>query len=121
MAVKPSPLGPVIRIAPCGELDADPVYTYELDMLVAGSPGSQLLGVAYALLGFAGALLITIFTTHIPVDRTYDTFVMGAMVTGLGGVLCLIFGIKGFRGNRALVNEIKARMPPPSVPMPPTP
>ncbi len=129
MPPKPSPLRPIIRIAPFGELDAYPVYTHELDQLAAGSPGSQLLGIAYALIGFAGALAIAIFGTDIPSNRAYDAFVMGAMVTGLGGVVCLALGVKGFQGDRALVAKIKSRMPPtadpipapPSPPVPPTP
>lgn len=119
MPVKPRPLRPIIRIAPMGELDAYPVYTHELDMLAAGSPGSQLLGLSYALIGFAVALAIAIFGTDINSDRTYSVFVMGAMVTGLGGLVCLTLGLKGFQSNKSLVAEIKLRMPPPPVPMPP--
>ena len=51
----------------------------------------------------------------------YSVFVIGAMVTGLGGILCLFLGLKGYQSNKSLVAEIKLRMPPPSVPMPPTP
>ena len=97
------------------------MYEYELDLLAAGSPGSQLLGVSYALIAFAGATLIAVFGTDIPSDRTYAVFVMASMVTGLGGLLCLILGLKGYQSNKSLVAEIKSRMPPPSVPMPPTP
>ena len=121
MPAKPNSLGPIVRVAPLGLLNAYPVYEYELDLLAAGSPGSQLLGVAYALLGFAGALLITIFTTHIPENRTCDVFVIGAAVSSLGGVLCLFLGLKGYQSNKSLVAEIKSRMPPPPVPIPPTP
>ena len=84
------------------------------------------MGISYALIGFAVALAIAIFGTDIPSNRAYDAFVMGAMVSSLGGVVCLALGIKGFQGNRALVAKIKSRMPPtadpvPDSPMPPTP
>ena len=121
MPDKPNPFLPVVQVAPLGPLNAYPVYEYELDRLAAGSPGSQLLAIAYALIAFAGALAVAIFGTDIPSDRTYSVFVIGAMVTGLGGILCLFLGLKGYQSNKSLVAEIKLRMPPPSVPMPPTP
>jgi len=77
MPAKPKPLLPIVRVAPLGLLNAYPVYEYELDLLVAGSPGSQLLGLSYALIGFAVALAIAIFGTDINSDRTYSVFVMG--------------------------------------------
>lgn len=121
MPPKPSPQVPVIRVAPLGPLNAYPVYEYELDLLAAGSPGSRLLGVSYGLIGFAGALVIALFGTDIPSDRAYTVFVLAAMVTGFGGALCAFLGLKGFQSTKSLVTEIKLRMPPPSVPTPPTP
>lgn len=120
MPAKPSPFLPVVRVAPFGPLDAYPVYEYELDLLASGAPGSQLLGIAYALIGFAGALVIAIFGTDIPSDRVYSVFVLAALVTGLVGGICLVLGQKGFQTNHVLVAEIKRRMPPPPAePMPP--
>lgn len=121
MPPKPSPQVPVVRVAPLGALNAYPVYEYELDLLAAGSPGSQLLGASYALIGFAGALVIAIFGTDIPSDRTFTVFVLAAMVTGFGGGLCVLLGLRGFQSTKSLVAEIKSRMPPPFVPAPPTP
>src|SRR5215211_6275752 len=107
---KPNPLQPVIRVAPLGELNAYAVYEHELDTLAKGAPGSNLLGISYALIPFSGAFVIAIFGTDIPSNRVFNAFVMTALVTGLAGIICLILGIANYQSNKALVAEIKRRM-----------
>ena len=115
-APKRHPLQPVVRVAPLGELNAYAVYEHELDTLAKGSPGSHILGISYALLPFSGAFLIAIFGTEIPSDRIYYVFVLTSLVTGLAGLICLILGIWNYQSNKALVEEIKRRMPPTATP-----
>lgn len=117
-APPPPPSGPVVRVAPLGELNAYTVYEHELDTLAAGSPGSNLLALSYALLPFAGALVIALIGTEIPSNRVYDAFVLGALVTGIAGGVCVVLGLAGYRSNKDLVAQIKGRMPPAATQLP---
>jgi hypothetical protein len=108
-----------VRVAPLGELNAYAVYEHELDRLAQGSPGSNLLGISYALIPFSGAFVIAIFGTDIPSNRVFNVFVLTALVTGLAGIICLILGVANYRSNKAMVAEIKSRMPPPALPAAP--
>lgn len=120
MPPKPNPLQPVVRVAPLGELNAYAVYEHELDRLTTGSPGSNLLGLSYALIPFSGAFVIAIFGTEIPSNRVFNVFVMTALVTGLAGVIFLVIGMAQYKSNKALVAEIERRMPPPATPAGPS-
>jgi hypothetical protein len=113
---KPNPLLPVVRVAPLGELNAYAVYEHELDTLARGSSGANLLNISYALIPFSGAFVIAIFGTEIPSNRVFTAFILVALVTGLAGLICLLLGIANYQSNKALVAEIKRRMPPPATP-----
>ncbi len=121
------PLHPPVRIAPLGELNAYAVYEHELDALAKGSPGSNLLNFASALLSFAGALLIALLTTKIEPVTLFAAFFSAFLVTLLVGGICLWFGITTYQSNQRLVATIKNRMPPqgtpasPPAPSPPPP
>lgn len=118
MPPKPNPFTPTVRVAPLGEVDASIVYEYELDRLAEGAGGSQLLNLAYALIPFSGAFVITLLSTDIASGRVFNVFVLRALVTGSAGVICLALGRASYRSNQALLATIKRRMPPSTSPAP---
>ena len=99
MAPKQNPLLPVVRVAPLGELNAYAVYEHELDILASGSPGSNFLGISYALIPFSSAFLIALFGTDIPSNRVFNAFVLTALVTGVG---VLFVSFLAYRTTRAI-------------------
>ncbi len=104
---------PVVRVAPLGELNAYTVYEHELDTLAKGSTGSILLNLSFALLPFAGALLITLMTTTIASDRLYLVFLCTCIICFIAGAICLLIGWLSHVSTVALAQEIKNRMPQP--------
>lgn len=105
--------GPVVRIAPLGEIRAWIVYEHELDALASGSPGAILLNFALALLPIALTLFTTLLTVPIEQDRVFYTFVCLTAITFIAGVICLVLWIRDRHSAKVLMNEIKNRMPPP--------
>ena len=118
MPPKPDPLRPLFRIAALTEIDAYIVTEDELERLAAGSPGSQLLSISYALLPVSASFVVAILGTEIPSDPVYSTFVSVAAVTGLVGLICFGLGLSNYKSNKALLAKIKGRMPVSTPPAP---
>jgi len=76
----------------------------------------MLLDVSFALLAFAGGILISLTTGTFTSDRLFFGVLGVFLVSLLGGLICLLLGIMLHRGNIALVNDIKNRMPPQGTP-----
>ncbi len=106
------PPDPVIRYAPLGELKVYLVFEHELDMLAHGSPGSVFLNFAYALIPVAITILATLLSTDVS-GTILVVFVCSFLIFLLAGIICLVVGWRGQLGTRALLEQIKNRMPPP--------
>ncbi len=72
--VEQHPVGPVLRVAPLGELKVYTVTEEELDAIGRGSAGSIFLNFALALLPLSGGFLITLLTTRIEAVGTLVFF-----------------------------------------------
>ncbi len=107
-----SALQPVIRYAPLGQPNVYQVYEHELDALAQGGQGSLFLNFALFLLGVAVTVIATLWSTTIPSDRVYTTFVLVALVTGIAGVVLFALWWKTHQSSTNLITLIKIRMPP---------
>ena len=108
----PPPLSPRIRVAPAVELRIYNVHEHQLDALAQGARGTISLSFALALLPISATLLVTLLTVAISSDRTFAVFVSACIISFVAGLICLVHGLRSYRGTRALVDEIKRQMPP---------
>lgn len=108
------PVGPVLRVAPLGELKVYMVTEEELEAIGRGSSGSILLNFALALLPLAGAFLITLLTTRIEALPTLVFFVSGCIICFIAGAICAILSWHFHASTSQVIEKIKNRMPPSS-------
>jgi hypothetical protein len=116
MAKAPQALQPIVNVAPLGQLNVYVVHEHEIDTFASGSPGSILLDISFALLAFSGGTLVSITTGTFASDRLFFGVFSAFLVSLVAGLICLLVGIRLYRGNKALVNDIKNRMPPQGTP-----
>lgn len=107
-----SRLTPMIRVAPLGELRVYMITEEELNSLGRGSPGSVFLNFALALLPLAASFLVTLLSTSIPSVTGLTFFICGCIVCFITGLICLVFAWQNHVSSKAIVIEIKHRMPP---------
>ncbi|MBX9678072.1 MAG: hypothetical protein K2X38_04850 [Gemmataceae bacterium] len=112
MAKSAQPLQPIVNIAPLGQLSVYVVHEHEIDTLGRGSPGSMLLDLSFALLAFAAGTLVSITTGTFSSDRLFFVVFSAFLVALVAGGICLLVGIKLYQGNKAILSDIKNRMPP---------
>lgn len=104
---------PVIRYAPLGELRVYTVHEHELEVLAQGSPASIYLNFALALLPVAITLFVALITTPVPPGYLYQAFVCVCAMTLIAGIVLLVLWSRQRSGAKALIQQIKNRMPPP--------
>ncbi len=121
---------PLIHVSQLGELNAYLIYEHELDSLdkldadlSKDPPESVYLNFALFLLPVSVSFLITLLTTTIRSDRTYEFFVIVSILAFVLSLLLFALWVRdsrSYRQNRqALLHEraqqiqkIKSRMPP---------
>ena len=102
---------PVMRVAPLGELKVYMVYEHELDSLWRGTPNSNDLSWALALLSSGLTVLLTFYTATFPSDRSYYSFlILGVLAFG-GGLYCLSRWWLNRGAAKQIVDGIRHRMP----------
>jgi hypothetical protein len=107
-----SPVQPVVRVAPLGELRVYLISEAELDTLATGGPDSIFLTFATFFFSAFISFLITLATTEIKNDRLFYSFLI---VCCISGIAALVLGALWWRNrvsSKRLVKEIKRRMPP---------
>lgn len=107
------PAGPIVRVAPLGELRAYTVFEHELDRLAKGTAGSLYLNFALALLSAFVTLLATLVTLSIPPGYAYQSFFSLCVITLIAGLVLMAAWWVSHESSSAIVVEIKQRMPPP--------
>jgi hypothetical protein len=107
------PAGPVVQVAPLGQLNAYTVYEHELDALARGSSGSLHLNFALPLLSLFVGFVVTLSTSKIESDRLFQSFLTVTVICAIAGVILLVLWWREHRSSRHLISEIKGRMPPP--------
>lgn len=105
-------VGPVLRVAPLGELKVYAVTEDELEALGRGSPGSLYLNLGLAMLPVGIAFLITILSADIPSQEGKIFFVCSAVLFSVLGAISLVFAAHHHLSTKSLVQKIKDRMPP---------
>jgi hypothetical protein len=108
-----SKLLPAIRVAPLGELRVYIISEEELNELEHGSPASQNLNFALALLASGLTFLTTLLTTEIDSVKTFVVFVVLTVAFLLVGALLLANWLRIRRSSGGLAQRIRDRMPPP--------
>lgn len=108
------PQPPVIRVAPLGELNAYTVYEHELETLSQGSPAGLFLNFALALLPTAFGIIVTLRSSTMT-DLNYAIFTSASIIFIVAGMICLTLWWRMHRSVKALMDEIKRRMPPPGI------
>jgi ABC-type branched-subunit amino acid transport system permease subunit len=103
---------PAIRVAPLGELRAYVISEDELNELEQGSPASQHLNFALALLASGLSFLTTLVTTQITSTRTFVVFVILTVVFLLVGVILFSNWYRMRGSSKGLAQRIRERMPP---------
>jgi hypothetical protein len=108
-----SNLLPAIRVAPLGELRVYVISEEELNVLEQGSPASQNLNFALALLSSGFTSLATLLATDIQSVRTFVVFVVITVVFLVAGVVLFAGWYRLRRSSQGLAQRIRGRMPPP--------
>jgi hypothetical protein len=85
----------------------------ELDHLSKGSTESIYLNFALFLLPISFTLIVTLLTATISSDRLHQSFVSISAITLIAGLVLLVFWWRNHVSSKALVAQIKNRMPPP--------
>jgi hypothetical protein len=104
---------PAVRVAPLGELRVYIISEEELNELENGSPASQNLNFALALLASGFSFLTTLLTTEIASVRTFAVFVILTVVFLLFGVILFASWYRLRKSSQGLAQRIRDRMPPP--------
>src|SRR5437773_6268200 len=121
---QPSPMTPVIRFAPLGELKVYAVTEAELDELERGSPASIHLNFALFFWGTAASLFVTIRTVSFAADRAFYVFLVAFAATVIAALVFSVLWFVQHRSAKSLIKRIRNRMPPPTgiqEPVPPAP
>lgn len=109
----PAPIAmPAIRVAPLGELRVYVISEDELNEPEQGSPASQHLNFALALLASGLSFLATLLTTSIQSNRTFAVFVVLSVVFLLVGTILFSNWFRLRRSSKGLAQRIRERMPP---------
>jgi hypothetical protein len=101
---------PRIRHAIVDSLCIFEVTEDELTILEHGSPQSTLLAISIALISIAISFLITILTTTIKEDRTYNFFLFTTIICFSGGIILLIIWWFMNRGSTPVIKKIRNRL-----------
>ena len=115
MAKRRTQLDPTIHRVRLEKLRIFEITEAELEALERGSPESIFLNLAIGVLSIAVSFTIALATTRIESDRTFAVFVI---VTTLGFISGITFGLLWFISRRSLRNvaaEIRSRIPPEGV------
>jgi len=112
MARRRTQLDPAIHRVRLDRLRIFEITEAELEALERGSPESIFLNLAISVLSVAMSLSVALATAKIDNDRTFYVFVI---VTVIGYVAGITFGLLWFISRRSLKNvsaEIRSRIPP---------
>ena len=104
---------PAVRVAPLGELRVYIISEEELNELENGSPASQNLNFALALLASGLSFLTTLLTTEVESVRTFAVFVILTVVFLLVGAILFASWFRLRKSSQGLAQRIRDRMPPP--------
>lgn len=110
-----SQLDPAIHRVRLDKLRIFEITEAELEALERGSPESIFLNLAIAVLSIAISFSVALATAKIDNDRTFYVFVI---ITSIGYVAGITFGLFWFISRRSLRNvsaEIRSRIPPEGV------
>jgi hypothetical protein len=97
-----------------GRVDSLSLYEItdnELDILATGSPSSLQLNFAIFLLSIALSFLISLLTTKIELDRTFNVFVVIVVVTFVVGFIMMFMWWRAHKSTRGIIQEIRDRLP----------
>ena|ERR1700722_1682740 len=107
---------PAIRRARIDRLNIYELSESELNILERGSPESLFMNFAIFLLSSAVSLLISLLTTKIESNRTFNVFVIGTILGFIRGFLLLALWGWYRRSRLTIFEQIRRRMPPEGVP-----
>jgi hypothetical protein len=108
-----SSLMPAVRVAPLGELRVYVISEEELNELENGSPASQSLNFALALLASGLSFFATLMTTEISSLKTFSVFVILTVVFLVVGIILFASWYRLRKSSQGLAQRIRDRMPPP--------
>jgi hypothetical protein len=108
-----SNLMPAVRVAPLGELRVYVISEEELNELENGSPASQNLNFALALLASGLSFLTTLLTTDVASVKTFSVFVILTAVFLVVGIILFAGWYRLRKSSQGLAQRIRDRMPPP--------
>jgi len=112
---------PVVRYAPLIELLVYEVSEAELEQLASGPQGQIQLSFALALLPAALTVFVTLQTVEIHDWRIYSGYWIAFWLLLVQGVLSLARWWTTGNSTKSLVNDIRSRMPPTGIAVPPLP
>jgi hypothetical protein len=97
-----------------GRVDSLTVYEvtdYELSVLEQGSPSSTYFNFAIALLSVFASFLITLLTTDIKSQRTFDSFLITTIIGFLAGAMLMVLWYRSKSSVSDVLNSIHQRIP----------
>lgn len=103
---------PAIRRARLDQLTIYDVTEAELEILERGSPDSLYLNFAIALLSTAVSFSVTLATTPISVDRTFQVFLVLTVVGYVAATVLLSLWFRTRQSVSTVTATIRSRLPP---------
>lgn len=103
---------PEIRRAPIGRLTIYEISESELEVIERGSPDSLFLTFSIFLLSVAISFSVTLATTTIPSNRTFQVFVIVTVIGYLGGVILIALWLRHRKSTKAITQTIRKRLLP---------
>ena len=104
-----------VNRARLGAITLYDVTEEELEIIERGSPSSNYLNFAIALLSVAISFCITLLTTKIEDDRTFNIFVIVCIVSAIAGIFLLFMWWRTSASSKDIFKRIRSRKNPEEV------
>lgn len=101
---------PIIKRGSLTSLSIYEVTDYELDILESGGPSSLYLNFSIFLISIGVSFFITLMTTEIPKEKTYNFFLVSTILSLIIGVILLIIWRKSHASTTNLCVKIRGRI-----------
>ncbi len=109
------PLLPAIRRARLERMSIFEVSESELETLERGSPNSLFLNLAIFVLSTAISFSVSLSTTTVASERTFNVFVIIMVAGYIAGVTFALLWYRSHKSLKSVIAEIRSRLPPEGV------
>lgn len=104
-----------VNRARLGSITLYDVTEDELETIERGSPSSNYLNFAIALLSIAASFIVSLFTTKIDDDRVFLTFITVVIIAVIAGVFLLFLWWRTNQSSKEVFKRIRSRKNPEEV------